>query len=65
MSEQTYLKPKVSTGNMDSKEKKRGMFIGNSAYPQLGGFSSAAKLGKGENMALEKGGPSSVKGRPI
>ena len=65
MADSNYLKPKVSTGNMDSKMKKRGMFIGNSAYPQLDGFSSASKLGKGENMALEKGGPSAVRGRPI
>jgi hypothetical protein len=65
MSEQTYLKPKVSTGNMDTKQKKRGMFVGNAPYPELGGFTSASKLGKGENMAIEKGGPSAVKGKPI
>ena len=51
-----YLKPKVSMGGAgELKKKKRGMFMNHPPYPELGGFSSASKLPKAENMALERG----------
>lgn len=60
-----YLKPKVSLSGGGEKMKKRGMFVGNQPYPQLGGFSSPSKLQKAELMGLERGGPSATKGKPI
>lgn len=61
----SYLKPNVSLSKGGEKMKKRGMFVGNQPYPQLGGFSSPSKLQKAELMSLERGGPSSAGSKPL
>lgn len=61
----TYLRPKVSTAGAGEKMKRRGMFIGNQPYPQLGGFSSPSKFPKADSMGMERGGPQAAKGKPI
>lgn len=63
----TYLKPtRVPSGNIGKHKEQNGLFHNPPEYPQLGGFSSAAKGKWGSNkMTLEKGGPTAQKGRPI
>ena len=66
MTSSTYLKPKVAVGNIGKQERKRGEFVNVGSYPELGGFSSAQKRKPHDPpMTLEKGGPSSKKGKPI
>jgi hypothetical protein len=62
-----FLKPKgVSTNKLDTRRMQHGQFHNPPEYIQLGGFSDAGKAKFDRNkMTLEKGGPSSVKGRPI
>jgi hypothetical protein len=65
MAESTYLKPKVSAGDMGERKKKNGMFQNIPSYPQLGGFDSASKVPAREReMSLEKGNLTR-KGKPI
>lgn len=60
-----YLKPKVAVGNIGKVERKHGMFVNVSSYPQLGGFTSADKMKPSDpSMSLEKS-PSARKGKPI
>ena len=64
---QDFLKPtKVPTGNLGTRKEEDGQFRNPPTYTKLGGFTSAAK-GKfgGNEMTLEKGGPSAKAGRPI
>jgi hypothetical protein len=63
---QDFLKPKVKAGDLSKRGMEDGQFRNPPTYTSLGGFSSASKL-KNENnkMTLERGGPSSVKGKPI
>lgn len=64
-----YLKPKgMDTANLDRRRMEDGQFRNPPTYMQLGGFSSAAKamLDKSSrNLSLERGGPQTVRGRPI
>jgi hypothetical protein len=65
MSEYSYLKPKVTAGDMGERKKKNGMFQNIPSYPQLGGFKSAANVPERDRpMALEKG-DLTRKGKPI
>jgi len=62
-----FLKPKgVDTRDLGRRRMEEGQFRNPPLYEQWGGFTSAAK-GKWDNnkMSLEKGGPQSVRGRPI
>lgn len=60
-----YLKPSVPRSGGGEKMKRRGMFVGNQPYPQLGGFSSPSKLQKAQLMSLERGGPSASGAKPL
>lgn len=67
MASQDYLKPKgVSTTNLGKRSMEDGQFRQPPMYPDLGGFTNAAR-GKWDRnkMTLEKGGPKAVSGRPI
>lgn len=56
--------PKANTPSIDRKAKN-GMFQNPPSYPQLGGFSSTAKLENPDRpLALEKG-DLTRKGKPI
>jgi hypothetical protein len=62
-----FLKPKgVDTKELNRRRMEDGQFRNPPTYTKYGGFSSAAK-GKFEpnKMSLEKGGPQSIRGRPI
>jgi hypothetical protein len=65
-----YLRPKVKTGNLNTRTMEDGIFRNPPLYTNLGGFSSAAKFEgvnkkKIGNPSLERGGPSAQKGKPI
>lgn len=67
-----YLRPKVKVGNLGTQRMENGQFRNPPTYTNLGGFTSEGKLtnatGKRNGiggMTLERGGPSSVKGKPI
>lgn len=67
-----YLRPKVKTGDLSKRHMENGIFRNPPSYTQLGGFTSERKLtdpsGKRYStggMSLERGGPTSVKGKPI
>ena len=61
----SYLKPKVAVGNLSKVERKHGMFVNVSSYPQMGGFTSAEKMKSADpSMSLEKS-PQARKGKPI
>ena len=69
---QTYLKPKVKTGDLSKRNMKDGMFRNPPTYTDLGGFTSESKLTspsghrhKIGGLSLERGGPTSQKGKPI
>jgi hypothetical protein len=65
MAESNYLKPKVTSGKMEDRKKKNGMFQNVSSYPELGGFSSASKVPASDRpLGLEKG-DLVRKGRPV
>lgn len=66
MSSDSYLKPKVGAPSLEPK-KKNGMFINPPGYAEMGGFTNAKKLERGEKslMGLEKGGPQAKRGKPI
>jgi hypothetical protein len=66
-----YLKPKVKTAQMERK-MQNGMFRNPPTYTELGGFSSSRKYtdpsgkrGTVTGMALERGGPTAQRGKPI
>lgn len=67
-----YLRPKVRTGNLSTRQMEDGMFRNPPTYTALGGFTSSAKwtdpsgkrMGTG-GMSLERGGPTAQKGKPI
>jgi hypothetical protein len=67
-----YLKPKAAVGNLAKRRMEDGIFRNPPTYTELGGFSSEAKFTdptgrrhKMGSLSLERGGPSSVKGKPI
>ncbi len=67
-----YLRPKVKTGNLSKRTMENGIFRNPPTYTALGGFTSESKLtdpaGKRNRIdrpSLEKGGPSSQRGKPI
>lgn len=62
-----FLKPKgVDTKDLGTRRQKMGQFYNPPLYEDWGGFTSAAKGRFDQNrMTLEKGGPQSVRGRPI
>jgi hypothetical protein len=65
MAEYNYLKPKVSTGDLETRKRKNGMFQNTAPYPEFGGFSSASKVPAPDRpLALEKG-DLVRKGKPI
>lgn len=67
-----YLRPKVKVGDLGKRHMEHGLFRNPPTYTHLGGFTSEAKLtdaaGKRystSGMSLEKGGPTSQRGKPI
>jgi hypothetical protein len=58
-----YLMPKAGAPPR-KMEKRVGMFVNQSPYPELGGFSGPGKLDKATNMTLEAS-PEARKGKPI
>lgn len=63
-----YLKPKVSAPGLEGISKeRRGMFVNPPGYAEMGGFTNAQKLERGQKgiMSMEKGGPQSKKGKPL
>lgn len=67
-----FLRPKVRVGNLKTRTMEEGLARNPPLYTKLGGFTSASKYtdpsGKRDNIgspSLEKGGPSSQKGKPI
>jgi hypothetical protein len=67
-----YLRPKVRTGNLAKRQMEDGLFRNPPTYTELGGFSAESKYtdpsGKRQKLgalSLERGGPSSQKGKPI
>jgi hypothetical protein len=66
-----YLRPKVRQASM-TRSMENGIFRNPPTYTSLGGFTSSQKLtdptgqrNKIGGMTLERGGPSSQKGKPI
>jgi len=64
---QDYLKPKTMSQDFSKRHMKDGggLFRNPPTYTELGGFTSQSKYGEKNEMSLERGGPSSVKGKPI
>lgn len=62
-----FLKPKgVDTSDLDRRSMEDGQFRNPPMYMELGGFSSAKKGMFDQNkMTMERGGPQTVRGRPI
>jgi hypothetical protein len=67
-----FLKPKAAVGNLSKRSMEDGLFRNPPTYTELGGFSSERKFtdpsGRRHRigpLSLERGGPSSVKGKPI
>jgi hypothetical protein len=62
-----FLKPKgVSSKELGKRRMEDGQFRNPPTYIALGGFTSADRGKFARNkMTLEKGGPQTVKGRPI
>jgi hypothetical protein len=62
-----FLKPKgVDTKDLSKRRMEDGQFRNAPTYSELGGFTSADKGKFDRNkMTLERGGPQSVRGRPI
>ena len=67
-----YLRPKVRIGDLSKRQMEDGQFRNPPTYTALGGFTSASKLtdpsgqrNKTGGMSLERGGPSSQKGKPL
>lgn len=62
-----FMKPKgIKSGDLMKRRMEDGQFRNPPTYIDLGGFKNAERAKFGRNqMTLEKGGPSAVKGRPI
>lgn len=67
-----YLKPKTKGPNKFNNPMENGLFRNPPTYTNLGGFTSSGKFtdptGKRNSisgMSLERGGPTSQKGKPI
>jgi hypothetical protein len=67
-----YLKPKQGSHTLGKRRMEDGIFRNPPTYTELGGFSSSAKFtdasGHRQKIgkpALEKGGPTALKGKPI
>jgi hypothetical protein len=67
-----YLRPKVKVGNLSTRTMENGIVRNPPLYTALGGFTSSSKFtdpsGQRNKIgapSLEKGGPSSQKGKPI
>jgi hypothetical protein len=62
-----FLKPKgVDTSNLDRRRMEDGQFRNPPMFMIWGGGSSASKFMFDNNkMTLERGGPQTVRGRPI
>lgn len=67
MADREYLRPK--TGNQDPGKVKRvnNQFVNVDSFVEMGGFKDGSKWGPKPNpsLALEKGGPTAQKGKPI
>lgn len=63
---QGYLKPKTASPKM-LRDKRNGQFSNPPLYMAWGGFKSSTNLHRdtSSNLAIEKGGPSAKKGKPI
>lgn len=62
-----YLKPKVKDPKQ-IRDRKNGQFINPPVYMDYGGLKSSQNLMRGDiasSMALEKGGPTAQRGKPI
>ena len=67
-----FLRPKVRTGNLNTRTMEEGIFRNPPLWTQLGGFTGASKWtdpsGKRYDIgkpSLERGGPSAQRGKPI
>lgn len=67
-----YLRPKVRAGNLSTRRMEDGQFRNPPTYTDMGGFTSEAKFtnpsGRRKTIgapSLERGGPTSQKGKPI
>lgn len=67
-----YLRPKVRTGNLSTRQMEDGMFRNPPTYTQLGGFTSSGKWTDPSGRrystggpSLERGGPTAHRGKPI
>ena len=67
-----YLKPKANTADLSKRKMEDGIFRNPPTYTEFGGLSSSGKYtdpsGRRQKIggpSLERGGPSSVKGKPI
>jgi hypothetical protein len=60
-----FLKPKVSSSRLGERVKNRGQIVNVTPYVRFGGFTDASKVGSPKDMALERGGPTSRKGKPV
>ena len=67
MADKQYLSPKVSMGDKGKVKRVNNQFVNVDSMPSIGGFTSNDKWGPKPNpsLALEKGGPSAQKGKPI
>jgi hypothetical protein len=62
-----FLKPRgVDLSDLSKRGMEDGQFRNPPMYMDIGGFTSASKAKLERNhMTLERGGPQSVKGRPL
>ena len=66
MAEYSYLKPKVGSPKM-IRDQKNGQFVNPPMFMEISGAKSSRMLHRGtsRNLRMERGGPSSRKGKPI
>lgn len=67
MADKQYLSPKVGSGSAGKVKRENGQFVNVDSFVDMGGFKDASKWGPNAkpSLALEKGGPTSQKGKPI
>ena len=67
MADKQYLSPKVGFGDKGKVKRVSGQFVNVDSFVDMGNFKSSDKWGPKPNpsLALEKGGPSAQKGKPI
>lgn len=67
MADKGYLSPKVGSGSPGKVKRVNSQFVNVDSFVDMGNFKSADKWGPKANpsLALEKGGPTSQKGKPI